>query len=118
MNEYYLKITVHDNDFSSHLRLFGEYLTEIITYNNLDLLNMIDELDDNHILDLFKRSFLNTYEICTISKYDKNEVNSTLEYLNSNFEMKFILQSDIDDTNCSSLYIQLSGKNKGYYFIY
>lgn len=118
-DEYYLKITVHDNDFSNELRMLGEYLELLINFYDIDFMSLGDKFGDDYILIACKKIFLETHEI----QYDNNngdpdKYDDIYCYLDDKFEIGFLLESEITDGNQSNLYIQLSGKNKGYHFIY
>ena len=118
--EYYLEITVHDNDFYTYLDVLGNWLAHYILYMDIDLIALGDTYGDEYVVNYCRDLFFKIYELSYKSNpSNRGELDHTLKYLKDNFSFRFILESDIStDGNGEYLYLQLSGVNKGYFFIY
>lgn len=129
--ELYLQIKFYDNDFYQEGELLGKYIQSLIKYYDLDIINLANSYDDydytktteelrNIFLKMHKINYYN--EMLSEDNKEKEEIEEYFkrikEYFNKNFLIKFISQSEVTNTNASSLYVQLTGENKGSYFIY
>ena len=102
-NEHkYLRVTIHDNDFSFSLELIGSLLYEIFyfedNYPTEEHLPMLKE----HIKHLWYR----TYRIQDLMRYQSAGGSVTAGYFNPNLE--FVDAADIPDwDNGESIYIPM-----------
>lgn len=125
--EKYLKITLHDSDFSTTLNLLGSSLEEIFKYHitknrSWDSYEIKENLSTftSFIKELFisinKINFAFWYE-SGITRTMEKFCNEDSDYLNQ-LEVSICSTSDIPkQNNFEDLYIQIDGNNIGYYFI-
>lgn len=118
MNENkFLKIGIRDNDYSNELELMCRIIRETILYHNTTDFTDCSSCDKIILSDNIEDLFGYLCEIQYISEHREYSKMSLFRTIRSKFIVDICSADEIPTSgNCEYYYIQLTGKDKGYYF--
>lgn len=117
-NNKFLKIGIGDNDYSNSLRIVCENINAIITryYSRINFTNLSDNqwgIFSSYI----KTLFFNVVTLGRTLEDSQSQLYQFANECNNKFKIEICNYDDIPVfDNRDYYYIQLTGKNKGYYF--
>jgi hypothetical protein len=116
-NEKFLKIGIGDNDYSNSLRIVCENLNEIIarSYSRTDFSNLSGNQWDI-FCSYIKTFFFNVVALGWALEDRHNGLFQFANECNNRFKIEICNYDEIPSfDNCDYYYIQITGKDKGYY---